>query len=232
MEQGLEAGAVQTTAQRHSISGIALQFLLHLAIIYLLAKFVVAWIAGIIYNVILPHIGTPSSDSRFGFAFNHILLCSVLCGVLSGVLLARYNHGAACFVWIVPAGILAYKFATFQSGVFEDHFAVAFHHYFAGGFLVPEFHSYRQMFQGWNSELARGIDQLLFTAPVYVGIAYGAAGWMCARLEIRPPGLEALFAARLPLNVKRSRDVQPDEEPHNETTSPAETQSSHPASRP
>jgi len=232
MEEGFAAGATHTLAQRHSIGRIVLQFLLHLAIIYLVAKFVVAWIAGIIYNVLLPNVGMPSSDSRFGFGFNHLLLCSVLCGFLSGVLLARYDHGAARFVWIVPAGILAYKFATFPSGLFEDHFAVAFHHYFAGGFLIPEFRSYREMFQGWNSELARGIDQLLFAAPVYVGIAYGAAGWICARLGIRPPGLEALFAGRLPSNVQRSRDVQADNEGQNGATSPAETQLSHRASQP
>jgi hypothetical protein len=232
MEQGLEAGAIQTAAQRRSIGGIAFQFLLHLAIIYVLAKFVVAWIAGIIYGVILPHIGMPSNDSRFGFSFNHILLCSVLCGFLSGVLLARYNQGAAWLVWIVPAGILAYRFATFPSTLFENHFAVAFHHYFAGGFLIPEFHSYREMFQGWNSELARGIDQLLFAAPVYVGVAYGAAGWTCARLGIRPPGLEALFAAGLPFDLRRSRDIQADSEGENGTTSPAETPSSHPVSPP
>jgi len=225
MEQSFTAGDIHDVAQRHSIGRIALQFLLHLAIIYLLAKFVVAWIAGVIYNVILPHIGMPASDSRFGFAFNHLLLCSVLCGFLSGVLLARYNYGAARFVWIIPSGILAYKFATFPSGVFEDHFAVAFHHYFAGGFLIPEFHSYREMFQGWNSELARGIDELLFTAPVYVSIAYAAAGWTCARLGIRPPGLETFFAARLPLNAKGMGDAQADNEGQKEVTSPAETQS-------
>ena len=164
-----------------------LQFLLHLAVVYLLANSVVVWLSAQFHNLILPLLGMPSNQSRFAFAFNHLLLFSVMCGLAAGIVAATYKHRAAQFVWIVPVIILVYKFLTFPAGLFQDRFALAIHHYVAGGFLIPEFHTYQEMFMGWNSDYERGIDQVRFTVPVYVGLAYGVASWAGARLGIRFP---------------------------------------------
>ena len=40
---------------------------------------------------------------------------------------------------------------------------------------------------GWNSDYERGLDQVQFTVPVYVGLAYGVGSWAGARLGIRFP---------------------------------------------
>jgi len=183
----MEQTAHANLSKRKFLALTLLQFLLHLAVVYLLANSVVVWLSAQFHNLILPLLGMPSSQSRLAFAFNHLLLFSVVCGMAAGIVAATYKHRAAQFVWIVPAIILAYKFLTFPAGLFQDRFALAFHHYLAGGFLIPEFHTYHEAFMGWNSDYERGIDQMWFTVPVYVGLAYGVASWAGARLGIRFP---------------------------------------------
>lgn len=164
-----------------------LQFLMHLAVVYLLANFVVEWLTAQFHNLILPLLGIPSNQGRFAFAFNHLLIFSIVCGLAAGIAAGAYKHRAAQFVWIVPAIILAYKFLTLPAGLFQDRFALAFHHYFAGNFVIPESHTFQEMFMSWNPDFERGIDQLRFTAPVYVSLAYGIASWAGARLGVRLP---------------------------------------------
>jgi hypothetical protein len=40
------------------------------------------------------------------------------------------------------AAILAYKFATIPTSVFESRFTAALHHYLGGSFFIPKFHDY------------------------------------------------------------------------------------------
>ncbi len=83
----------------------------------------------------------PTSSGRFEFLFSHILAFSFIPTFLFGMINAKFKHKAAQFVWFVPAAILAYEFATFPTtSVFQSHFPAAFHQYFGGGFLIPEYH--------------------------------------------------------------------------------------------
>jgi hypothetical protein len=166
-------------------------FLLHLSAIYVLANFAVVWLAAEVHNVILPLVGKPSAESRLAFAFDHLPLFSILCGAVAGFIAATYRHRAAWFVWIVPTAVLAYKFVTFPSSIFQNGYALAFHHYIAGGFLIPEFHSLREMLQNLSSDDIRGADQVRFSVPVYVGAAYSCAAWIGGLLGIRLPLLGA-----------------------------------------
>jgi len=167
------------------------EFLLHLAAVYLLAKFAVLRLSAQAHNVILPLLRLPSHESRLEFAFNHLLLFSVLCGLVAGfiafVIEGAHHHRLAQFAWVVPAIILAYKFTTYPASVLENHFAAAFHYYLGSGFLIPDFHSYDAMFTGWSPDYTRGLDQLRFTAPMYIGIAYGFAIWVGSRFGIYLP---------------------------------------------
>lgn len=187
MEHNSEITVLQGSEHAGFPGRSLLQFLFHLLIVYLIAEFAVVWAAGQIHNVVLPLLGAPPNESRFSFVFNHLVLFSAVCGVLAGVVAGTYQHKAAQFVWIVPAAILAYKLAVFPAGVFEDRLALAVHHYFAGGFLIPEFHNYHEMFQNWNPDYARGPDQVRFAAPLYVAIAYGCAAYIAERTGIRFP---------------------------------------------
>jgi hypothetical protein len=197
MAQAAAAQGIRPVDQHTSIPRSVAQFLLHLAIVYFLAKFTVLWLSAITHNVILPLLRLPSQEGRLEFAFNHLSLFSIVCGLIFGLVAATYRHRAAQLVWIVPAIILAYKFATFPASVFENHFDVAFHHYFARGLLIAEAHDYSELFGGWNSDYDRGFDQLTYTVPVYVSIAYGFATWVGGRLGIRLPLLGAPQRAKI-----------------------------------
>lgn len=164
-------------------------FLLHLSVVYLVANFCVSWLAGRIYDSVIPLLQIPSSESRFQFLFNHLAILGLLCGMLAAVVTAQYRHGAMKWVWTVPTAVVVYKFATYPSTLFENHFAVAFHHYFSAGFLIPEFHSYSEMFAAWSPEYVRGLDQMRYAAPAYAGIGYSAAGWLVMRFGLTLPNL-------------------------------------------
>jgi hypothetical protein len=105
--------------------------------------------------------------------------------VLGAIYARSYRHRVALFVWVVPIVILAYKFFTFPTTVFENHFAAALHQYLSGGFLIPEFHSYGDLFRlvGTNSDMARGMRQLTYTAPAYAAIGYSAGTWVSMHLS-------------------------------------------------
>ena len=170
--------------------------LLHLAVIYLIARTCVAWLAWQIHDFWLPLVQTPSTESSFQFLFAHLLPLSIFSGTVGGLVTSRYRHSAARYVWIVPVAVLAFKFAAFPSGVFESHFHAAFQHYFAGGFLIGEYHNYRELFQvvGSNHDATRGLDQLEFTAPAYVGVVYSLTNWICMRLNLHLPSVEVVLA--------------------------------------
>ncbi len=155
MESAVSADVARAVANRYALGWKILGFPLHLAVVYLIAKFGVVWLAALIYNTVRPALHMPSSDGHFQFVFSHLLLLSTVCGFAGGLVTAKYNHRIAHCVWIVPLAVLVYKFSTFPSGVFENQCAVAFHHYLGGGFLIPEFHTYQEMFSMARTNLCR-----------------------------------------------------------------------------
>jgi hypothetical protein len=97
-----------------------------------------------------------------------------------------FRHRVALFVWVVPMAILAFKFATYPTSVFDNHLAKAFHEYFAGGFLIPEYYSYEELFRiaGSNPDMPRGMEQLRFTTPMYGAIGYALGALFALRLRL------------------------------------------------
>lgn len=167
---------------------------LHLAAIYAIVQFVTMRLAGLTHATILPFLQQrPPTVSVFQFAFSHLFAFSFFPALILGFLYSEwwFRHRVAVFVWIVPVAVLFYKFATFPTTVFQNHFAVSFHQYFAGGFAIPEFRSYEELFQlvAPNPDAIRGMEQLRYTAPVYAAIGYGIGTWMAIRFRI--PKLEA-----------------------------------------
>lgn len=163
----------------------ALWFFVHLAAVYVIVQFVTPWLAGWTYKTLLPILRSPSG--RFQFFFSHLLAFSFIPAFVSGVVNARFRHRAAQFVWLVPTTILAYKFVTFPAqSVFQSQFAAAFHHYFGGGFVIPDTSNFRDLFAfGVNYDTMRGMAQHQFTAPFYAGIGYSLAAWVSCRTKLR-----------------------------------------------
>jgi hypothetical protein len=168
-------------------------FLFHLAIVYFIAKFVTLWLAAWIGGTLLPLLQNrtllqPRTFSgRFEFLFSHMLAFSFIPAFLSSLVNTRLRHKTAQFVWLVPAVILAYKFASFSApSVLQSQFSAAFNHYFGGGFLIPDFHDWHEFFSilGSSSDMTRGMAQLQFTAPFYAGVGYSVAAWIARRLEL------------------------------------------------
>lgn len=171
----------------------AVRYGLHLAAIYAIVQLLTMRLAGLMHGTILPFLQDhPLTVSVFQFAFSHLFAFSFLPALILGFLYSEwwFRHREALFVWIVPVAILFYKFATFPATVFQDHFAAAFHEYFGGGFVIPEFHSYEELFQliGPNPDAMRGMEQWRYTAPVYAAIGYAIGTWVAIRFRI--PRLE------------------------------------------
>ena len=170
--------------------GVAWQilwFLLHLAAVYSIVKICTPWLAGWTRGILLPLLQHPTPSGRFEYLYSHVFGFSFIPASLAGLVNARFKHEAAQFVWLVPAAILAYKFATFAaSSVLQSQFSAAFHQYFGGGFMIPEFRDWHDFWAivGSNSDMTRGLAQLEFTAPFYAGVGYSVAAWIGRRTEL------------------------------------------------
>ncbi|SRR6266496_116454 len=178
----------QKPLAQHSQGGWrVLWFPVHLAAVYVVVNFCTAWLAGWTRGTLLPLLQIPTSSGRFEFLYSHVFAFSFLPAFLFGLINARFKHKAAQFVWLVPTAILAYKFATFQvSSVLQNQLSAAFHQYFGGGFVIPEFQNWQEFWSiaGSNPDMIRGLAQMNFTAPFYAGAGYSVAAWIGNRTEL------------------------------------------------
>lgn len=108
---------------------------------------------------------------RFEFLFSHIRALSFIPAFLSSnqrsiqaqgraICLAGPRRGSHVQVCDLPCTLS-----------FEGQFPAAFHQYFGGGFVVPEFRNWNELFSiaGSNSDMTQGMAQLRFNAPFYAG---------------------------------------------------------------
>lgn len=196
-----EQGALRTVpAKPAGILRQSIRFALHLLAVYLIVQFLTMWVAGRVYDVILPFVQQHQPTvSWFQFVFSHLFAFSFFPALAVGFMYSEwFRHRVAVFVWIVPVVVLAYKFATFPCSLFQNHLAVAFHEYFGGGFMIPEFHSYRELFElvAPNPDAKRGMEQLHYTAPVYAAIGYSLGAWLPIRFRF--PNLDAAVQSLKP----------------------------------
>jgi len=167
-------------------------FALHLAAVYFVVKFVSLPLAGWTRNWLLPLVQEPTSTGSFEFFFSPIFFFACAPAFCLGILASQFKHRAAHFVWLVPAGILAYKLLTFRAvaaSVLQRPPAsipIAFHQYFGDDFHIPEYRDFHDLFQiaASSPDMARGMDQLTFTAPFYAGVAYSIAAWTGHRAKV------------------------------------------------
>jgi hypothetical protein len=155
--------------------------------VYSIVKICTPWLAGWTRGILLPLLQHPTPSGRFEYLDAHLFGFSFIPASLAGSVNARFRHKAAQFVWLVPAAIPAYKFATFAApSVLQSQFSAAFHQYFGGGFMIPEFRDWHDFWAivGSNSDMTRGLAQLEFTAPFYAGVGCSVAAWIGRRTEL------------------------------------------------
>jgi len=99
-----------TTALRQLI-----RLLLHLAALYITVYVCSPWLAGAVYNFLMPGLSVPRAGSSFQFFFSHLLAFSFIPAFLSGLVNTRYRHAVALLVWIVPTAVLVYKLGGWPS---------------------------------------------------------------------------------------------------------------------
>ena len=163
-----------------------LWFLSHLAVVYLVVNLLTPWLAGWVQGFLLPKLGFPKSVSQLEVLFSHLLVLSFVPAFATGLVNVRFRQKVVAYVWLVPSLILAYKLLTFPTAsVLQSHASAAFHHYFGGGFLIPEYRNWQEFWSIATSSavMERGMAQLHFTAPFYAGLAYSIAGWIGARID-------------------------------------------------
>lgn len=164
-----------------------LWILAHLAVVYAIVKFCTPWLAGWTRGWLLPFLERPTSSGSFEFLFSHLLAFSFVPAFLAGLINTRFKHKAAQFVWGVSAAVLAYKLIVFPvtTSVLARESGAAFHYYFAGEFLIPEYHNWAEFRDIAGSfDMMRGMAQLSFTAPFYAGVGYSLAAWIEIRAEL------------------------------------------------
>lgn len=166
-----------------------LWFLPHLAAVYIIVNSFTPWLAGWTRGKLLPLLQIPStSSSAFEFDFSHLFAFSFIPAFLAAFTNVRFKHRVAEFVWVVPAVILAYKLATFSAStsVLAGQSSSAFHQYFEGGFLIPEYRDWQEFWEivRENPDMMRGMDQAHYTAPFYAGVGYSLGAWISLRTAL------------------------------------------------
>lgn len=184
LDQSGSSGAVA-----RAIPGVrVLWFLIHLGVVYVLAIYCTPWLAGWVRGTLIPLLNIRILSSHFEFLFSHLMLLTFIPAFVAGVVNGKFRHRVAEYVWLPPALILAFKIATFPktgSVLFPSHSFPALHEYFGGDFMIPGATSWQEFWMAaGSSDMARGMAQLQFTAPVYAGIAYSLAVWLCFRTRV------------------------------------------------
>lgn len=172
------------------------QYVFHVLAVYAVANYCMPWLSWVIYERVPPtllHRPTNISVSQF---FSHLMIFSVLCGLPAGAVNARlFPHPVVRFVWIVPVSVLALAFTFMAPGMYptmilQSEFGKAFHYFFGGGFDIPaNFLNFRQAVRDGVDvrEVLRGLTQLRYTVPAYVGVAYSVGAWLSTSLAISRP---------------------------------------------
>jgi hypothetical protein len=168
------------------------QFGLHTGAVYLISYFLSVWLAGRFHEWVVPLTDPRNRTSTFQFMFSHVFAFAFIPALLAGFVNSQYRRMPALFVWIIPAIVLAYEVVTFPTTVFQNHYEVAFQHYFSGGFFIGEFRNFSEMFAiAANPDVMRGVDQQHITGSFYAGVGY-SLGAFAVRF-IRIPALAKLF---------------------------------------
>ncbi len=184
---GTAAEVTATESPAVSIPRQLLRYGSHLAAVYAIVHTTTLWLAGLVHQTLLPMLqGRPPAVSLIQFEFSHLFAFSFFPAMIVAFAYAQwYPHRVSLFVWVVPLAILVYKFCVFPSPAFADHFAAAFHEYFEGGFLIGEFHSFKELFQlAAGVDIQRGMQQLDFTAPFYAGVGYSFGAFLGMRYYV------------------------------------------------
>jgi hypothetical protein len=200
MEAGTGTQLQQTTNRPAGPVRQIVRFALHLAAVYFISYYGTMWFAAAMWNTVLPVLQRhPPTVGAFQFTYSHVFIWSFVPCILIGFLYSQwFRHRVALLVWLVPLAVLAFKFFTFRTSVFESRWAGAFHEYFAGGFVIPEFHSYEEMFQiaRSNPDMLRGLEQIRFTGRFYGAVGYALGALLAFRLRL--PKVDAAFQKMKP----------------------------------
>ena len=163
-----------------------------MGVVYLLVSWLTPWLAGWVQGSLLPVLGWPKSVSAFQFLFSHLFALSFVPAFAIALANVRFKQNVVAFVWLVPTLVLCYKLLTFPTAsvfqTFQSHASSAFHHYFGGGFSIPEYRNWQEFWSSMtmaNADVGRGMEQMHFTAPFYAGVGYSIAGWIAARIDLR-----------------------------------------------
>jgi len=182
---GLSAQPERQSRERSSVGWQLLWVLPHLAAVYVIVNFCTPYLAGWTRGKVLPVLQMRSASSQFEFLFSHLLAFSFIPAFLTGLANVRFKQKIAEFTWVVPTVVLAFKMATFSAptSVVAGQSWSAFHQYFGGGFLIPEYRSWEEFWQmiGSNPDMIRGMAQHTFTAPFYAGMGYSVGAWLSRR---------------------------------------------------
>jgi hypothetical protein len=177
-----------TAADSGRISAIW-QGILHVAVIYFIARLCIPWLVDIAYSRVPSFLlGHPLRDNPVQFFFSHLLALSILPGFVAGFVNVKlFRNRVVYIVWLVPVAVLVFMLVFEGPGIYptmlwESDFRQAFHCFFGGDFrIVGEYHNYRdlpRLVVQNSADFIRGYTQFRVTAPAYVSAAYCVGAWL------------------------------------------------------
>ena len=143
---------------------------LHTTAAAMCAVRVAPWLARLWFTWILPVVGGPPLLFAMDYYLQHLEIANFLPAFVMGYLIGLKFQRFGTWAWVLPTVIISYKLFTYA----DPHASI-----FAGISLWPRLSYYfvierfmPSLYDSRGSDPSRVLEQILFVAPFYSGIAY------------------------------------------------------------
>jgi hypothetical protein len=151
-------------------------FALHTAAAEMCAANLGPWLVYHWFGWMLPLFGISTTILGTDYYLQHLEIMSIVPALIVGYVVARHLPRLAATAWMMPTAILSYKLWTFVdprgSVLVASNYSVRFSYYFDIVSVMPNFRDL------YRSDPLRVVQQMLFVAPFYSGIAYSAGAFL------------------------------------------------------
>jgi len=175
---------------------IILQGLIHLAVVYYVARSTVEWVLYFVHDDLLIWLHHPSTAGTIQYYAAHEFAASIPVGLIVGLISARFLRSRVSrYVWIVPVLILALAIVFAGPGVyptmpFRSDWSEAFRYYFSGGFSLPARLTWQDLASlTVGPQFVRFGAQFRVVVPAIVGISYAFGAIIATYVRLPLPEL-------------------------------------------
>jgi hypothetical protein len=174
VKRGFQEDEVEEIARHDGLQWLGASVIgllaLHTTAAAMCAVRVAPWLARRWFTWILPLVGAPRPLFATDYYLQHLEIANIVPAFVMGYVICRKFQRIGTWAWVLPTAIISYKLFTFtdpHASILASHSPwPRFSYYFVIERFMPTLYDSR------GSDISRVLEQILFVAPFYSGIAY------------------------------------------------------------